>query len=64
MTFRSEPLKLCQMIVQKDAAFQCIVELGRLGIAQFKDLNDHMSVFQRTFVREVRRCTELERCIS
>ncbi|KAI6177526.1 V-type proton ATPase subunit a [Aphelenchoides bicaudatus] len=63
MTFRSEPLKLCQMIVQKDAAFQCVVELGRLGVAQFKDLNSHISVFQRTFVKEVRRCTELERCI-
>ncbi|KAI6219820.1 V-type proton ATPase subunit a [Aphelenchoides fujianensis] len=63
MSFRSEPLKLCQMVVEKDAAFQCVVELGQNGVAQFKDLNTTMSVFQRTFVREVRRCTELERSI-
>ncbi|CAD5218970.1 unnamed protein product [Bursaphelenchus okinawaensis] len=51
------------MIVQKDAAFHCVVELGRQGVVQFKDLNQHLGLFQRTFVREVRRCTELERCI-
>ncbi|KAI6188986.1 V-type proton ATPase subunit a [Aphelenchoides besseyi] len=63
MSFRSEPLKLCQMVVEKDAAFHCVVELGQQGVAQFIDLNTNMSVFQRTFVREVRRCTELERSI-
>ncbi|CAD5224728.1 unnamed protein product [Bursaphelenchus xylophilus] len=51
------------MIVQKDAAFHCVVELGKHGVVQFKDLNQHLGLFQRTFVREVRRCTELERCI-
>ncbi|KAH7725553.1 v-type proton ATPase subunit a isoform 4 [Aphelenchoides avenae] len=63
MSFRSEPMKLLQMIVQKDAAYSCVVELGQQAMVQFKDLNSHVGVFQRTFVREVRRCTELERCI-
>uniref|UniRef100_A0A915DBS8 V-type proton ATPase subunit a n=1 Tax=Ditylenchus dipsaci TaxID=166011 RepID=A0A915DBS8_9BILA len=51
------------MIVQKDAAYACVVELGQKALIQFKDLNYKMSIFQRTYVREVRRCTELERCI-
>lgn len=38
MSFRSEPLKLCQIIVQKDAAYGCVVELGQKALVQFKDV--------------------------
>ncbi|KAI3411951.1 hypothetical protein GPALN_002007 [Globodera pallida] len=63
MSLRSEPLKLCQLIVQRDAAYSCVVELGQYSLVQFKDLNHHLTTFQRTYVREVRRCAEIERCL-
>ncbi|VDO85576.1 unnamed protein product [Heligmosomoides polygyrus] len=59
--FRSEPMKLCEMILVKDAAYDCVGELGKCGIVQFNDLNANKNIFQRTFIREVRRCEELER---
>nr|CAD2180426.1 unnamed protein product [Meloidogyne enterolobii] len=63
MNFRSEPLKLCQLIVQRDAAYACVVELGKYSLVQFKDLNHQLTTFQRTYVREVRRCAEIERSL-
>ena len=36
--FRSEPMALCQLILQTDAAFNCLSELGELGMVQFKDV--------------------------
>ncbi|VDM57905.1 unnamed protein product [Angiostrongylus costaricensis] len=59
--YRSEPMKLCEMILVKDAAYNCVGELGKYGNVQFNDLNANKNIFQRTFVREVRRCEELER---
>uniref|UniRef100_A0AC35FEE8 V-type proton ATPase subunit a n=1 Tax=Panagrolaimus sp. PS1159 TaxID=55785 RepID=A0AC35FEE8_9BILA len=63
MDFRSEKIKLCQLIVHKEAAFPCVVELGRQTLVQFKDLNDSLSVFHRTHIHEIRRFTELERSL-
>ncbi|KAK5972977.1 hypothetical protein GCK32_004686 [Trichostrongylus colubriformis] len=62
--YRSEPMKLCQMILVKDAAYDCVAELGKYGNVQFNDLNANKNIFQRTFVREVRRCEELERKLT
>ncbi|KAE9414019.1 hypothetical protein Angca_008512, partial [Angiostrongylus cantonensis] len=59
--YRSEPMKLCEMILVKDVAYNCVGELGKYGNVQFNDLNANKNIFQRTFVREVRRCEELER---
>ncbi|KAK6055669.1 hypothetical protein COOONC_06824 [Cooperia oncophora] len=59
--YRSEPMKLCEMILVKDAAYDCVGELGKYGNVQFNDLNAKRNIFQRTFIREVRRCEELER---
>ncbi|WKY07312.1 hypothetical protein Q1695_007057 [Nippostrongylus brasiliensis] len=59
--YRSEPMRLCEMILVKDAAYDCVGELGKRGNVQFNDLNANKNIFQRTFVREVRRCEELER---
>ncbi|KAK0397677.1 hypothetical protein QR680_002214 [Steinernema hermaphroditum] len=61
--FRSEPMDLCQIIVEKDAAFSCVGALGLQGLAQFKDLNPNATVFQRNFVKNVRRCDEIEKSL-
>ena len=43
------------MILQSEAAYNCISELGELGLVQFVDLNPEVSAFQRKFVAEVKR---------
>ncbi|XP_052753523.1 V-type proton ATPase 116 kDa subunit a 1-like [Galleria mellonella] len=59
--FRSEEMILCQLFVQSEAAYVSMYELGEAGIAQFRDLNPHVNDFQRRYVSEVRRCSEMER---
>ena len=36
--YRSEEMRLCQLILHKDAAFACVAELGRKALVQFKDV--------------------------
>ncbi|XP_013184612.2 V-type proton ATPase 116 kDa subunit a 1 [Amyelois transitella] len=59
--FRSEEMVLCQLFVQPEAAYVSMYELGEAGIAQFRDLNPNVNDFQRRYVTEVRRCSEMER---
>ncbi|XP_004520971.1 V-type proton ATPase 116 kDa subunit a [Ceratitis capitata] len=61
--FRSESMALCQMFIQPEAAYSTMAELGESGCVQFRDLNAQVSAFQRKFVSEVKRCSELERKI-
>ncbi|XP_055906182.1 V-type proton ATPase 116 kDa subunit a 1-like isoform X2 [Eupeodes corollae] len=61
--FRSEPMVLCQIFIQPEAAYSTVSEMGEVGCVQFRDLNDGVSLFQRKFVSEIRRCDELERKI-
>ena len=61
--FRSEPVVRYQIILQSEAAYQCIAELGEIEAVQFLDSNPEMSAFQRKFVAEVKRCDELERIL-
>jgi len=49
------------MIVNEDAAHDCLADLGRLGVVQFTDLNPELTPFQRRYVSYVKRCDELER---
>nr|CBI70492.1 vacuolar ATPase a subunit [Haemonchus contortus] len=59
--YRSEVMSLCQIFLQTDSAYQCVAELGELGLAQFLDLNEEQNAYQKKFVNEVRRCEEMER---
>ncbi|XP_055907921.1 V-type proton ATPase 116 kDa subunit a 1-like isoform X2 [Eupeodes corollae] len=61
--FRSETMVLCQLFIQPESAYTTVSELGEAGCVQFRDLNDGVSLFQRKFVTEVRRCDEWERKI-
>jgi len=59
--FKSELMSKCQLYLPPEAAYNCVAELGELGLAQFLDLNPDVSAFQRQFVAEVKRCEEMER---
>jgi len=61
--FRSEPVLRYQLILQSEAAYQCVAELGEIEAVQFLDSNPEMSAFQRKYVAEVKRCEELERIL-
>ena len=37
--YRGEEMVLCQMYLQADSAYNCISQLGELGIVQFKDVS-------------------------
>ena len=52
-----------QLILQSEAAYQCVAELGEIDAVQFLDSNPEMSTFQRKYVAEVKRCEELERIL-
>uniref|UniRef100_A0A3B3WWB6 V-type proton ATPase subunit a n=1 Tax=Poecilia mexicana TaxID=48701 RepID=A0A3B3WWB6_9TELE len=62
--FRSEEVCLVQLFLQSGSAYNCVSELGELGLAEFRDLNPNVNAFQRKFVSEVRRCEELEKTFS
>jgi len=59
--FRSEPMEYVSLIVNEDAAHDCLADLGKLGVIQFTDLNPDLTPFQRRYVSYVKRCDELER---
>jgi len=59
--FQSELMSKCQLYLPPEAAYNCVAELGELGLAQFIDLQPDVSTFQRQFVSEIKRCEEMER---
>nr|XP_020480115.1 V-type proton ATPase 116 kDa subunit a-like [Monopterus albus] len=62
--FRSEEVCLVQLFLQSGSAYNCVSELGELGLVEFRDLNPNVNAFQRKFVNEVRRCEELEKTFT
>lgn len=60
---RSEEMALVQLIFQSETAFPCVAELGKLGLLQFRDLTDNVNQFNKKFIKEVRRCDEMERIL-
>ncbi|XP_063051670.1 V-type proton ATPase 116 kDa subunit a [Engraulis encrasicolus] len=62
--FRSEEMCLAQLFLQSGSAYDCISELGELGLAEFRDLNPSVNSFQRKFVTEIKRCEEMERILG
>lgn len=59
--FRSEPMELHRIILHTDISYECVLKLGELGVAEFRDLNVNLNSFQRKFTAELRGCAELER---
>ncbi|XP_023660102.1 V-type proton ATPase 116 kDa subunit a [Paramormyrops kingsleyae] len=62
--FRSEEMCLAQLFLQSGSAYDCVCELGELGLVEFRDLNPSVSSFQRKFVNEIKRCEEMERILG
>jgi V-type H+-transporting ATPase subunit a len=60
---RSEEMQKVHLVINADIAYESVYELGYLDSIEFIDLNAHQNVFQRTYVKEVKRCDELERKI-
>lgn len=58
---RSEKMSLFQLFLQNETAYQCVSQLGEIGLVQFRDLNPDATPFQRQFTREIRRCNDMER---
>jgi V-type H+-transporting ATPase subunit a len=54
-------MEYISVIVNEDAAHDCLSDLGKLGVIQFTDLNPELTPFQRRYVSYVKRCDELER---
>uniref|UniRef100_A0A668A100 V-type proton ATPase subunit a n=1 Tax=Myripristis murdjan TaxID=586833 RepID=A0A668A100_9TELE len=61
---RSEEMCLAQLFLQSGSAYDCISELGELGLVEFRDLNPSVNSFQRKFVNEIKRCEEMERILG
>uniref|UniRef100_A0A8C5DC80 V-type proton ATPase subunit a n=1 Tax=Gouania willdenowi TaxID=441366 RepID=A0A8C5DC80_GOUWI len=62
--FRSAEVSLVQLFLQSSSAYNCVSELGELGLVEFRDLNPNVNAFQRKFVGEVRRCEELQKTFN
>lgn len=60
---RSEDMVLVRMVFDEVAGHDTVDELGKVGMFQFVDENEHESGFQRHFAPNVRRCEELQRCM-
>ncbi|KAG8547680.1 hypothetical protein GDO81_027783 [Engystomops pustulosus] len=58
--FRGEEMCLAQLFLQSGCEYQCVAELGELGLVEFRDLNQNVNAFQRRYVSEIRRCDDME----
>uniref|UniRef100_A0A673X111 V-type proton ATPase subunit a n=1 Tax=Salmo trutta TaxID=8032 RepID=A0A673X111_SALTR len=61
--FRSEEMCLAQLFLQSGSAYDCISELGEMGLVEFRDVSS-VNSFQRRFVSEIKRCEEMERILG
>lgn len=48
-------------LISIHTAYQSIFELGKLGIAQFEDMNPSLNANKREFIGEIKRCDEMQR---
>ncbi|TDH12850.1 hypothetical protein EPR50_G00050710 [Perca flavescens] len=61
---RGEEMCLAQLFLQSGSAYDCINELGELGLVEFRDLNPSVNAFQRKHVNEIKKCEEMERILG
>lgn len=56
--FRSEPMEYVSLIVNEDAAHDCLADLGKLGVIQFTDVS--LLGYVGRFLRRLVWSAELE----
>ena len=54
-------MSLVQFYVPTEVAHDSVLQLGDLGLVQFRDLNSTLNPFQRSFTNEIKRIDEMER---
>ncbi|KAL7997801.1 putative V-type ATPase, V0 complex, 116kDa subunit family [Plasmopara halstedii] len=52
---RSAEMEYISLIVNEDAAHDCVQKLGELGVLEFTDLNPELTPFQRRYVNYVKQ---------
>ncbi|XP_005988989.1 V-type proton ATPase 116 kDa subunit a 2 isoform X2 [Latimeria chalumnae] len=62
--FRSEEMCLAQLFLQSGAAYDCVSELGEMGLAEFRDSNPNVNSFHKKFASEISKCEEMERSLG
>ena len=60
---RSETMALVQLYIPTELSHSTVSELGELGLVEFRDLNEEQSLFQRTYISELKRLEEMHRRI-
>ena len=45
MVFRSEEMCLAQLFLQSGSEYDCISELGELGLVEFRDVSIYLSIY-------------------
>eukprot|EP00300_Choanocystis_sp_HF-7_P014306 c18642_g1_i1.p2 GENE.c18642_g1_i1~~c18642_g1_i1.p2 ORF type:complete len:796 (+),score=198.82 c18642_g1_i1:81-2468(+) len=63
--FRSQEMKRIEIFMQAEAARATVEELGKAGgVVQFIDLNPTVTAYNRTFVKALKRCDDLEKVVG
>ncbi|SPO05678.1 probable vacuolar ATP synthase 98 kDa subunit [Cephalotrichum gorgonifer] len=59
--FRSSPMSMVQVYMSKEIGREAVTALGQQGLLHFRDLNENLNAFQRTYTNEIRRLDNVER---
>ncbi|KAG9391739.1 V-type ATPase, V0 complex, 116kDa subunit family [Carpediemonas membranifera] len=59
--WRSEPMQLIQILVQREISHDTLLALGEMKCLQFIDLNRKLPIHEREFTTMALKCAELER---
>lgn len=62
--YRSEIMRLYQLTVPKDDAWNVMNEFGDVGLAHFIDLNKDESPFTLPYTTQIKQCEESERKLN
>jgi V-type H+-transporting ATPase subunit a len=57
--FRSEPMEYISLIVNEDAAHDCLADLGKLGVIQFSDVSSGLFKCKKKSLQTCRRLCDL-----